>query len=215
MSLFKPFRRDKKSFVPSRPPGEGLPSAEPEPASGTAPAVNREVTPPPPPSRPPGPTPEQNFAMEAEKQRQAELQAEWTQAVDTLGVASRMMTAASSARRDALHQAAPLIAQVVRTVVERVLVGTLAVDDSALANIVRNAADALPDDAVSVRMPASDLERVRHLLPEALAKVIEADDTVQGGCVAETQRATVDASIEATMQAVDAMLAEWAESLQS
>lgn len=218
MSFFKPFGRERKLFQRSETSATPLPSpvshASQEPAvpSGTAPAVNREVTPPHAPSRGSGPTPAENFAVEAEKQRQAEVQAEWTQAVDTLGTATRLMTAVTQARKEALAETAPVIARVIRTVVEQILVGTLAVDDDALVRVITRAAEALPADAVTLRMAPADVERVRHLLPEALSAVVQADKSIVGGCVATTQRATVDASLDAATAAVDDMLAEWAES---
>ncbi len=210
MSLFRPFGGNRKLFqrnatshsspepsAQSEPPPETTPSAAP--ADNAAPSL-------PPPQTT---APATNFVFEAEKQRHAAVQSEWTQAIDTLGIANRMMNAATEARRETLADNAPLIAGIVRQVVERILIGTMKVDDDALIRVITAAAEALPCDVVRLRMNPNDIERVRHLLPDGMAEAVVPDPKVQNGCVAETQRASVDASHAAALQAVDEMLESW------
>ena len=213
MSLFKPFGGNRKLFQRNATSHSAAqPSAQADPVSATPPADARvqAVVPQPAPTPPAAPAP--NFAFEAEKQRQASIQSEWTQAVDTLGIASRMMAAATTAHREALDDHAPLIAGIVRQIVERILHGAMRVDDDALVRVIHAAAEALPTDVVRLRMNPTDVERIQHLLPGDMADTVVADPDVKDGCIAETQRASVDASHAAALKAVDEMLASWLSS---
>lgn len=205
MSLFKPFGGNRKLFQRNATSRATPPPPEPTPAVAQPAPKQPEVT----PDAPPRAAPAANFAFEAEKQRQASLQSEWTQAVDTLGIASRMMKAATEAHRDALSDSAPLVAGIVRQIVERILHGVIAADDDALVRVVHAAVEALPSDVVRLRMNPVDIERIRHLLPEGMSEVLVPDADVSDGCVAETQRASVDASHAAALAAVDEMLESW------
>lgn len=214
MSLFKPFGRNRKLFqrnATSHSPAATSEEETPPPPQSSVPVENRAHTLPlPGPARVAAPTP--NFAMEAEKTRQASIQSEWTQAVDTLAVANRMMKAATEAHRDTLNGQAPLIADIVRSIVERTLHGVFRIDNEALVRVIQTAAEALPSDVVRLRLNPADIERVHHLLPEGMAAAVIPDATVTGGCIAETQRASVDATLSAALNAVDAMLEEWQSS---
>jgi flagellar biosynthesis/type III secretory pathway protein FliH len=216
MSLFKPFGGNRKLFqrnatsrTPTPPPQVDV--TPPDAPSVAAPADNgvHDGSSGPPQQAVPAP----NFAFEAEKQRQASLQSEWTQAVDTLGIADRMMTAATEARRETLADAT-LIAGIVRQIVERILQGAMRVDDDALVRVVIAAAEALPSDVIRLRMNPADIERVCHLLPDGMAETLVPDPKVEGGCIAQTQRASVDASHAAAIEAVDTMLKTWLSSEQ-
>lgn len=214
MSIFKPFRRQTNEFRAS---GGAVatpqqPSESEVSPQGSAPAGNRETTPTPTPQRAASPDAEANFAHEAEQHKQAELSAKWTQAIDTLNVANRMVEALVDTRKESLAQVAPLIADIVRTMVEHLTAGALKVNDEVLMQVVQQAAEALPEDAVRIRVCPADVERVKHLLPDTLGKVIEADESVESGCIAETQRATVDASLKATRDAIEDVLDTWFKS---
>ena len=211
MSLFKPFGNNRKLFqrnATSHNKPQSEPENEPSPVPHT-PLAEQVLSASTPPAQVRSSEPASNFALEAEKQRQASIQSEWTQAIDTLGIASRMMTATTNAHKDALTANAPLIADIVRNIVERTLHGAMRVDDDALVRIIHSAAEALPADVVRLRMNPRDIERVRHLLPERLATAIKPDTSVESGCIAETQRASVDASHAAAREAVDNMLNDW------
>jgi len=138
-----------------------------------------------------------------------ELQAEWTRAVDALGVAERLAETLQETRRETIRDSADVIGEIVTNLAERLIGGTLAVNAEAVAKVVRDAVDALPSDAVRVRLSPTDVERVRSLVPEKLAAVLEADPTIQGGCVAETKRASVDATLDAAREGLRAAIAEW------
>ncbi len=215
MSLFKAFGGNRKLFqrnaTSHATPQEPTPRASaPETAPVAVAAPANDIAPTPSPAQ----TAEHasNFVFEEEKKRHAAVQSEWTQAVDTLGIANRMMTAATEARRETLADNAPLIAGIVRQVVERVLHGAMLIDDAALLRVITAAAEALPSDVVRLRMNPNDIERVRHLLPEGMAEAVVPDTSIRNGCVAETQRATVDASHAAALAAVDEMLESWQSS---
>lgn len=191
MPTFRPLSRRADAFVPTARAVE-------------APApVLAENRPAPEPSPSPSPAPDPVAAARAGVER------EGARVTEALRRAEALVAQLAEARRLDLLASADAIAEVVLALAERVVHTTLALDAAALAEVVRAAAEALPTDPVRVRVAPADVERLRPHLPEGLAAVIEADPTVDGGCVVESARASVDATLDAAREGLREAVHAW------
>lgn len=201
MSSFRPLAAHKEDFRPTH-------RVEPEP--GPAPAPND-----PPPPRAPTFTPRVESgissaaAAEAEVRARAEVQSQWTQAVETLRIAERLVAALEARRQALLRDGADVIGDVVRAMATKLVAESLALHPDALPGVIRRAAEILPSDPVRIRVPTSDLARIQSLLPPRLAAALEADPDLDGGVIVESERASIDASLEAAREGIDKAVAAW------
>lgn len=117
-----------------------------------------------------------------------------------------------TARREALHEAAADVAEMVRMLARRVLGHTLAVDPDALTHVIQEAVAALQDDRVTaIRVSPDLLDAVTSRLDAAWRDRVQPDPSVGAGARIDTETASVDATLDAAMAGVDRALGEWLE----
>jgi flagellar biosynthesis/type III secretory pathway protein FliH len=113
-------------------------------------------------------------------------------------------------RKKALDQAAQDIVQMVIGIAHKVIGDSLTHHPDALPRLVQTALARLPDeDEVSIRVPASSVERVIAVLPERHALKVTPDPTLTKGCVVETRHASIDASLETVLEGLTQAASHW------
>lgn len=114
------------------------------------------------------------------------------------------------ARRTALGEAAADVAQIVVEVTRKVLHDTLVLHPDALPGLVLRAIERLPEeDEVWIRVPPSAVERVSSMVPERHRDRVRGDPDLTTGCIVETRHVAIDASLDATMDAIAQVAQAW------
>ena len=104
------------------------------------------------------------------------------------------------------------IAAIVLGLSRRVVGDALALHPEALRRVLDGAVGRFPDSSgLHVRVAPEDLERVRTWLPDA---EVVADESVSGGCVVSGDEGTIDASLEAVFEGIDAAVEAWRQERQ-
>ena len=192
--------------APRAPTREAPPPPAPEPVVAEAPRAPSLVPEPPPPA---GPTPEEIEAMVAERCQIAEAEAVAVAEAKVQAILdgyadaiARLEHATSEMTRTQLDTVVSLAMVVVRELVHR----TLRVDPTLLAEQLESAlASAGGETRLRVRIGPTDRAVLEARRPELFASVMEVveDDTLGfGGCVVETPRHVIDASIETRLGAI-------------
>jgi len=120
------------------------------------------------------------------------------------------LQALANARADALRQSADDVAQIVIALANRVVGESLALHPDALPGIVRQALARLPDgEEVWIDVRPEDIERLSKFLPES-RHVHLVPKPLTGGCVVRTRYASLESTLEAVMEGVEAAVTAWA-----
>ena len=113
-------------------------------------------------------------------------------------------------RAEALRQAARDVGDLVVAVVQRVVGDSLALHPDALAGVVEGAVAALPDDEeVVVRVPVGFEGRVAAALGSNRGLRVVPDAEISAGCVVQTTYASIEASLDAAMEGIEAAVDAW------
>ena len=118
-----------------------------------------------------------------------------------------------AARRQAIRAADEDVAQLVLVLAKRIAGETLSLEPGALPGVIRRALERLPEtDEARVRVSPQAAERITAALADDRAVRVIADPEIGLGCVVETRLASIDATMEAAIQGVDAAIQQWLES---
>lgn len=121
-----------------------------------------------------------------------------------------LMDGVQRVRSDSLARAARDVGELTLAVVRRVVGDCLAVHPDALVSLVEQAIAALPDDEeVVVRVPVGFDQRVSAALGGGRGLRVVPDPDVSSGCIVETTYASIEASLEAAMEGVEAAVDGW------
>jgi flagellar biosynthesis/type III secretory pathway protein FliH len=147
-------------------------------------------------------------AEQARAEAEAELAAMRAK-LDTLGPALDQLAAL---RTTALREAASQIGDIVLQLTRRIVGDSLAANPEALPSLVSSSLSQLPDeDDVTIRVAPDDVNAVRDALDDRFEDSVLGDASITAGCRIETRHASIDATLEAALEAVGAAVRTWVE----
>ncbi|NCG18046.1 MAG: hypothetical protein GWP91_03415 [Rhodobacterales bacterium] len=145
---------------------------------------------------------------EVRVQAQAELAEAIAETQATTATLAAALVEVAQLRHQALQQAADDVGTIVIALSRRLLDQSLAVHPDALPALVRQALEQLPEDEkIEVHVAPGMMEQVSRALNENCKLV--ADTELGGGVSVCTRHVSIDASLEAAMNGVDAAVKAW------
>ena len=160
-------------------------------------------------------TPEQQYEA-AVAAAQAEAQAHWesklasavAEAEETAAVLAAGVAQLESLRAEVLKEAAEDIGAIVRLVSERVLDQSMAMHPDALKTIVSQALEQLPEaESVTIHVSPGQVEQITRAVDGRCR--VQPDAEVGSGCIIRSRHVTLDSTLEAAMEGVDAAVRTW------
>ena len=115
-------------------------------------------------------------------------------------------------RSQAVRAAAADVGVMVTQLARRLVGDSLALHPDALPGLVDGAVSQLPDDDdLVIRVAPDDVSRVRDALDDRFEERIVGDPAIRAGCRVETRHASIDATLDTAMAAVEGAIKAWVE----
>lgn len=114
------------------------------------------------------------------------------------------------AHSESLRQSAEHIAEIVVSLARRVIGDSLAMHPDALPTIIRQALARLPDDEeIWIDVRPEDAERLTKFIPESRRVHLVPDESASGGCTVRTRYASMETTLDAVMEGIEAAVSAW------